>query len=90
VHLFCPSLGFLAEEQPRLLKTGEAKRHFLPEVHIKFFRLTHELLSERDHWKNYKFIVYLLFSKIYLNLFVHSNNFFKVFFISLPTKHNLW
>jgi hypothetical protein len=31
---FHPSLSFLAEAQPR--KTGEDKRHFLAEVHIKF------------------------------------------------------
>jgi hypothetical protein len=30
VHLFCPSLGFLVEAEPRL-KTGEDKRHFLAE-----------------------------------------------------------
>jgi hypothetical protein len=29
VHLFRPILSFLAEARPRL-KTGEAKRHFLP------------------------------------------------------------
>jgi hypothetical protein len=42
VHLFCPSLSFLAEAQPRL-QTGEDKRHFLAEVHIKFFRGPHEV-----------------------------------------------
>jgi hypothetical protein len=42
VHLFRPSLGFLSEVQPRL-KTVEDKRHFLAEVHIKFFRQAHEL-----------------------------------------------
>jgi hypothetical protein len=38
VHLFRPSLSFLAEAQPRL-KTSEDKRHFLAEVHIEFFKL---------------------------------------------------
>jgi hypothetical protein len=37
VHLFRPSLGFLAEAQPRL-ETGKDKRHFLGEVHIKISR----------------------------------------------------
>jgi hypothetical protein len=36
-----PSLRFLAEAQPRL-KNGE--------VHIKFFRRTHELQSKRHHY----------------------------------------
>jgi hypothetical protein len=36
VHLFCPSLSFLTEAQPRL-ETAKDKRHFLAEVHIKFF-----------------------------------------------------
>jgi hypothetical protein len=36
VHLFGPSLSFLAEAQSRL-ETGEDKRYFLAEVRIKFF-----------------------------------------------------
>jgi hypothetical protein len=35
VHLFRPSLSFLAEAQPRP-KTGEDKRNFLTQVHIEF------------------------------------------------------
>jgi hypothetical protein len=35
VHIFRPSLSFLAEAQPRL-ENKEDKRHFLSEVHIKF------------------------------------------------------
>jgi hypothetical protein len=35
VHLFHPSLSFLAEAQPRL-NTGEDKRKFLAEVGIEF------------------------------------------------------
>jgi hypothetical protein len=42
VHLFRPSLNFLAEAQPRL-ETGEDKRYFLAEIHIKFFRRPHNL-----------------------------------------------
>jgi hypothetical protein len=61
MHLFRPSLGFLVEAQPR-----RDKRHFLPEVHITFFRRPHELQNKRHHWKNYKFILYLLFSKKYI------------------------
>jgi hypothetical protein len=34
VHLFRPSLSFLAEAQPRL-ETGGDKRHFLGEVHTE-------------------------------------------------------
>jgi hypothetical protein len=52
VHLFCPSLSFLAEAQPRL-ETGEEKRYFLAEVNIKFFRRPHELQDKRQHWKNF-------------------------------------
>jgi hypothetical protein len=63
VHL----LGFLVEAQ-RDLKTGEDKRHFLAEVHIKFFRRPHELQSKRHDSKNYKFILYLFFSNILLHL----------------------
>jgi hypothetical protein len=55
VHLFRPSLGFLAEAQPRL-DNREDKKHFLGEVHITFFRRPYELQSKRHHWKNYKFI----------------------------------
>jgi hypothetical protein len=51
----CPSLSFLAEAQPRLLK-GEDKRYFLTEGHIRFFR--------RPLEKNYKFILYLRFSNL--------------------------
>jgi hypothetical protein len=51
----CPSLSFLAEAHPRLLK-DENKRYFLTEVHIRFFR--------RPHEKNYKFILYLRFSNL--------------------------
>jgi hypothetical protein len=36
--------------------TGEDKRHFIAEVHIKFFKWSHELQSKRRHWKNYTFI----------------------------------
>jgi hypothetical protein len=61
VHLFRPSLSFLAEAQPRL--TDEDKKHFLAEVHIKFSRRPNELQSKKHHWKNYKFILYLPFSK---------------------------
>jgi hypothetical protein len=51
---------FLGEAQPRLgLKTGEDKRHFLAQVHIKFFRRPFELQSKKHHWKNYKFILYV-------------------------------
>jgi hypothetical protein len=35
------------------------KRHFLAEVHIKFFTRPHELQNKRHPWKNYKFILYL-------------------------------
>jgi hypothetical protein len=44
----------------RGLKTGEDERHFLAEVHVKFF-IPHELQRKRHHWKNYKFILYLPF-----------------------------
>jgi hypothetical protein len=53
------SFSFEAEFSGRGLKTGEDKRHFLAEVHI---RRPHELQSKRHHWKNYKFILYLPFS----------------------------
>jgi hypothetical protein len=36
VHLFRPSLSFLAEAQPRLETSGD-NRHSLAEMHIKFF-----------------------------------------------------
>jgi hypothetical protein len=49
VHIFGPSLSFLAEAQPRL-----ENRRFLAEVHIKFFRRLHELQCRRHHLKNYK------------------------------------
>jgi hypothetical protein len=65
VHLFRSRLGFPAEAQPRL-ETGEDKKHFLAEVHMKFFRRPHELQSKRHHWKNYKLILYLPFSKFIL------------------------
>jgi hypothetical protein len=63
VHLFRPSLRFLAEAQPRL-KTGEDKRHFT------FFR--------RPHDYNYKakdiigkitnlFCIYLFQIDIFIN-----------------------
>jgi hypothetical protein len=48
VHLFGPSLSFLAEAQPRL-ETGEDKSHFLAEVHINSFRRPHKLQSKRHH-----------------------------------------
>jgi hypothetical protein len=45
VHLFRPCLSFLAEAQPRL-ENRRGQRHFLAEVHIKFFRRTHELQNK--------------------------------------------
>jgi hypothetical protein len=39
VHLFHLSLGFLVEAQPRT-------RHFLAEVHIKFFRRPHVIQNK--------------------------------------------
>jgi hypothetical protein len=42
VRLFHPSLGFLAEEQPRLENKRRQKARFWVEVHIKFFRRPHE------------------------------------------------
>jgi hypothetical protein len=59
VHLFRPSVSFLAEAQPRF-ETGKDERHFLGKV--TFLRRPHELQSKR-HWKNYKFILHLPFSK---------------------------
>jgi hypothetical protein len=47
VHLFRPSLSFLAEAR-RGVKTAEDERHFLAEVHITFFRRPHELQSKRQ------------------------------------------
>jgi hypothetical protein len=61
VLLFCPSVSFLAEAQPRL-ENRRRQKAILAEVHIKFFRRPPELQSKRHHWKSYKFILYLLFS----------------------------
>jgi hypothetical protein len=57
VHLFRPSLGFLVEAR-RDFKTGEDKRHFLAEVHIKFFRRPHELQNKRHHLFCIYFLTY--------------------------------
>jgi hypothetical protein len=46
VYLFRPSLGFLAEAQPRL-EIDEDIRHFLSEMYITFFRRPHELQSKK-------------------------------------------
>jgi predicted RNA methylase len=54
----------------RGLKTDEDKRHFLGEVHNKFFRRPHELQSKFI----YKFILYL------------PTNSFSVFFYQFATK----
>jgi type IV secretory pathway VirD2 relaxase len=52
VHLFRPSLGFLAEAQPRL-DNREDKKHFLGEVHITFFRRPYELQSKLEKLQIY-------------------------------------
>jgi hypothetical protein len=67
VHLFRPSLSFLAEAQPRLDNRPGQKAPFGRE-HIKYFRRPHELQSKRHHWKNYiQFILYLPLSNRYIN-----------------------
>jgi hypothetical protein len=58
VHLFRPSLGFLAEAQPRI------KRHFLAEVYINFFRHPHELQSKKTSLKNLQIYFILYFFRI--------------------------
>jgi hypothetical protein len=50
VHLFPPSRGFLVEAS-RDLKTGEHKRHFLAEVHIKFLGDRTNYRSTRTAWR---------------------------------------
>jgi hypothetical protein len=55
---FCPSLGFLAEAQPRL-ETGEDKRHFLAEVHIHFFKRPRKLQS-KIHTSSEKLQIYFV------------------------------
>jgi hypothetical protein len=72
VRLFRPSLGFLAEAQPRL-KTGEDKKHFLAEVHIKFARTTKQKTSLK---KLQIYFVSAFFKEI--NLLTDINNFFCI------------
>jgi hypothetical protein len=57
--IFFVRVRVFGPRRSRDLKTGEDKRPFLVEVHIKFFRRSHELQNKRHHWKNYKFILYL-------------------------------
>jgi hypothetical protein len=74
-----------AEAQPRL-ENRRGQRHFLAEVHIKFFRRLHELQNKRHTYVIGKitnlFCVYLF----QIDKFININSFFVVFFISLPTK----
>jgi hypothetical protein len=66
MHLFCQSLSFLAEAQPRL-ETGEDKGHLLAEVHLKF-------LGDRTSYKakdiigtsTNLFCIYVYFSNRYI------------------------
>jgi hypothetical protein len=78
VHLFRPSLSFLAEAQQRL----ENRRGQKAEVRIKFFRRPQKLQTKD------------IIAKI-TNLFCISSRyiltiFFIVFFISLPTKREIY
>jgi hypothetical protein len=58
---FRPSLSFLAEAQPR---------HFLAEVHIKFFRRPDELQNKRYYWKNSNlFCIYLFQIDTFINTY---------------------
>jgi hypothetical protein len=84
VHLFRSRPRFLAEAQPRL-KTGEDNRQFLAEVHILFFRRSHELQSKRHHWKNYKFI----FKYVYKFINSYILTIFYSIFYQLGNKTNL-
>jgi hypothetical protein len=75
VHLFHPSRSFLAEAQP-CPKTGEDKRHFLAEVHIKFFR-------RRTNYKAKDIIYFLSVISLPTKL--------EIYYLQLLIYlHNLW
>jgi hypothetical protein len=69
VHLFRPSLSFLAEAQPRL-EIGADRRHFLAEMHINF-------LSDRTTSKTFEKIKNYFVSTFfkYINLLTHITDF---------------
>jgi hypothetical protein len=72
VHLFRPSLSFLAEAQPKL-ENSRGQKTLFAEVHIKF-------LSDRTNY-NAKdivgkmtnlFCILILFSNMYINTFINT------------------
>jgi hypothetical protein len=79
VHLFRPSLSFLAEAQPRL-EIGADRRHFLAEMHINFLsdRTTSKTFEKITNYFVSTFFKYICFVSTffkYLNLLTHITDF---------------
>jgi hypothetical protein len=88
VHIFVRVWVFWPRRS-RGLKIGQDKRHFLAEVHIKFFRLQHELQSKKHHWQIINlFCIYLFQIDKFIN--IYETFFFIVIVSSLPIKLEIY
>jgi hypothetical protein len=82
VNFFRPSLSFLAEAQPRLL-TGEVTLHFL---HDRTNYKAKDIIGKITNL----LCIYLFQIDKFINMYIHIDNFFIVFVISLPTKLEIY